>query len=191
MIIRFLVFCDHFRRNHHQVACQHDQIRLIGIYRLRSMLSLNICSGLIILRRNTFCRDPMFLSPRQCICIFIIADHSDDLCIRNPVLLPPHPGSPADLFRRRKPSLTTLSIRSLPFRPASILPTTYGAFPAARIASIVLSTSVRINSKNHSESHVECIIHHLLFNLSVFRKHMQRSVVPDSCPFPLLRAYRP
>ena len=80
------VFCDHFRRDHHQVACQYDQIRLIGIYAPDQCL-IKFCSGLIILRRNTFCLDPMFRSPRQCICIFIIADNSDDLCIRNPACI--------------------------------------------------------------------------------------------------------
>ena len=76
------VFCDHFCRNHYKESGQYDQIRLQSIYSLHKFLIENL-TAFIIFWRNALIRNAVFLGTLQCICIFIITDHTGDLRVRD------------------------------------------------------------------------------------------------------------
>ena len=69
------IFTDQLRRDHHKESGKHDQIRLERIHRLHEGM-VKPGTVLKVFRGNTFCRNPCLLSPRQGICLFIVADHT-------------------------------------------------------------------------------------------------------------------
>lgn len=74
------VSADHFFRNHNQKSRQNDQIRFQFVYLFKKNF-VKLFSCLKILRRNALCRDLMIPGSCECICVLIIADDTDQLCI--------------------------------------------------------------------------------------------------------------